>query len=108
MYQVRKVRERAHEADGEPVANRLPDPGLRFHVVSQMGECIALSFAALFCNRFVTAGKRNRLEREERNFFRVIQSELDDVPDLLIIDAVEDRDDRNYVDARLPQILDRT
>src|SRR5579884_1325562 len=105
MHQVREVGERTHEADGEPVANGFADSGLLLHVVRQMGKSVALGFPALVGNRLVTSGKGDRLEREERNLLRIIERELDNVTNLLVVDTVQNRDDRNDVDARRPKIF---
>src|SRR6202030_3853572 len=49
----------------------------------------------------------DRLEREEVDLLRVVEGELDDASDLLVVHAVDDRDDRDDVDARAVQVLDR-
>ena len=93
--------------DREPVAHRLAQPGLILHVVRQVRQRVALRLAAIVRDRFVAAGERNRLEREERNLLRIVQRELDDAAHLLVIDAVDDGGHRHDVDARGVQILDR-
>src|SRR3989339_619623 len=40
----------------------------------------------------VAARERHGLEREEVDLSRVVERELDDPPDLLVVDAVDDRD----------------
>ena len=40
-------------------------------------------------------------------FSRVVERELDDLADLLVVHAVDDRDDRHDVDAGRVQVLDR-
>ena len=50
--------------------------------------------------------KRNRLERQEADRLGIVERELDDASDLLVVDAVDDGDDRNDLDAGLVQVLD--
>src|SRR4051794_27487019 len=71
-----------------------------------MRERVTLGFAALLGYGFVASGERNGLEREERDFLRIVESELDDVPDLLVVDAVNDGDNRDDIDAVAPQVFD--
>src|SRR5690348_18396675 len=73
----------------------------------KVAQRIALCCAALVCDLFVAAGEGNWLEREERNDLGIIERELDDAADLLVVDAVHDRRDRNDIDARLVEVLDR-
>jgi hypothetical protein len=51
-------------------------------------ECVALGETALVGDVFVAAGKADRLEAEKADFLGVVEGELDDVADLLVIDAV--------------------
>ena len=107
VHQVGPVGERRHERDREPVAQRLADAGLVLHVVRQVRQRVALRLPALGRDLLVAAGERHRLEREEVDLARVVERELDDAADLLVVDAVDDRDDRHDVDARAPEVLDR-
>ena len=107
LHGVRPVGERAHERDGEPVAGRLAEAGLVLHVVREVRQRVALRRPALGRDFFVTAGERDRLERQEVDLLGVVERELDDPSDLLVVDAVDDRDDRNDVDAGGMQVLDR-
>ena len=50
--------------------------------------------------------KETGWKREERNLLRIIEREAHDRADLLVVDAVDDGDDRNDVDAVAPQIFD--
>ena len=104
---VGPVGEGAHERDREPVAGRLAEAGLVLHVVRQVRQRVALRRAALGRDLLVAAGERHRLEREEVDLLRVVERELDDAADLLVVDAVDDRDDRHDVDAGAVQVLDR-
>ena len=104
---VGPVGEGAHERDREPVAKRLADAGLGLHVVRQVRQRVALRLAALVGDLLVAAREAHRLEREEVDLARVVERELDDAADLLVVDAVDDRDDRHDVDAGAPQVLDR-
>ena len=104
---VGPVGEGGHERDREPVADRLADAGLVLHVVRQMRQRVALRFAALDGHLLVAAGERHRLERQEVDPLRVVERELDDAADLLVVDPVDDGDDRDDVDAGAVQVLDR-
>ena len=104
---VGPVGEAAHEGNREPVADRLADAGLVLHVVRQVRQRVALRVAALVGDLLVAAGERHRLEREEVDLLRVVERELDDAADLLVVDAVDDGDDRHDVDAGAVQVLDR-
>ena len=107
MREVGPVAEGAHEADGEPVAGRLAESGLALHVVRQVAQRVALRLATLVGDLFVAAGEGNRLEGEEGDALRIVERELDDAAHLLVVDAVDDRGDRNDVDAGAVQVLDR-
>ena len=105
--EVRPVGEGAHEGDREPVAHRLSDAGLILHVVRQVRQRVALRSAALVGDELVAAGERHRLERQEVDLLRVVERELNDTTHLLVVHAVDDRRDRNDIDAGGVQILDR-
>src|SRR6185312_6934297 len=106
MHQIREIREGAHERDREPVPNRLAHAYLILHGMRQMRERKALRHAALVRDCLVAASEGNGLEGQERNFLRIIQRELDDLAHLLVVNAVDDRRDRDNLDARLVQIVD--
>ena len=92
---------------GNQSRDRLADAGLVLHVVRQMRQRIALRRPALRRDLLVAAGERHGLERQEVDPLRVVERELDDASDLLVVDAVDDGDDRNDVDAGVVQVLDR-
>src|SRR5687768_13659227 len=73
--------------------------------MSKMGQRIALSGAPLRRHLFVAAGERNRLERQERDNLRIVEREADYRPNLLVVDAVDDGDDRYDLDARVVQVV---
>ena len=98
-----KVRD---EADGEPVAGRLADAGLVLDVVREVRERVALRFAAVVADFLVAAGEGNGLEAEEVDLLGVVEGELDDVANLLVVDAVDDRRHGNDVDAGFVQVVD--
>ena len=98
VHQVGPVAEGAHEADGEPVAGGFAEAGLILHVVRQMRQRVALRLAAVVGDGFVAAGEADRLERQEADLLGIVERELDDAADLLVVDAVHDRDDRNDFD----------
>ena len=50
--------------------------------------------------------KRNRLERQERDALRIVERELNDASHLLVVQVVDDGDDRHDLDAGLVQVLD--
>src|SRR5262249_10293001 len=55
----------------------------------------------------VTACKRNRLERAERDLFRIIQRKPDDAANLLIVNTIHDGGYGHDVDPVRVQVLDR-
>ena len=107
VNQVGPVGEGAHERDGEPVASGLAQSGLILHVVRQVRQRVALRVTALVGDGLVASGERNRLEREERDALGIVERELDDASDLLVVEVVDDGDDRHDLDAGLVQVLDR-
>ena len=106
VNQIGPIREGAHERDREPVAGGFAHADLILHVVRQVRQRVALGVAAFVGDLFVAARERNRLEGEEGDFLRIVERELDDAADLLVVDAVDDGDDRNDVDAVRVQVLD--
>ena len=71
-----------------------------------MRQRVALRVTALVGDGLVASGKRNRLEREERDALRIIERELDDASDLLVVEVVDDGDYRNDIDTGVVQVLD--
>ena len=86
---------------------RLAQARLVLHVVRHVAQRVALRLAALVAHCLVAAGKRHRLEAQEVDLLRIVQRELDDVPNLLVVDAVDDRRHRHDVHARFVQVVDR-
>src|SRR4029077_19462420 len=72
-----------------------------------MRQRIALRGATIVGARFIPAGKRYRLEGEESNLLGIVEGELDDASDLLVVDAVHNRDYRNNLNSGLVEVLDR-
>ena len=107
VHHVGPVGEGAHEGDREPVARRLAEGGLLLHVVRQVRQRVALRPTPLVRDLFVAAGEADRLERQEVDLLRVVERELDDAPDLLVVDPVHNRDDRHDIDAGTVQVFDR-
>ena len=105
--EIGPVGEGAHERDGEPVAGGNAHADLIPHVMREVRKRVTLRFAALVGHFFVAAGERNGLEGKERDFLRIVERELDDRAHLLVVHAVDDRDDRNDVDAVRVQVFDR-
>ncbi len=67
---------------------------------------VALGGATLVGDGFVAAGEADRLEAEEVDLLRIVERELDDVADLLVIDAVDDGGDGDDVHAGFVQVMD--
>src|SRR5207302_9801900 len=88
VHQISPIRERAHERNREPAADRFAQAGLVLHVVSQVRERVTLRPTALVGDRLVADGERNRLEAEKADRLGIIQRELDDPPYLFTVDAV--------------------
>ena len=107
VHEVGPVGEGPHERNWEPVARRLAQSSLVFHVMRQVGERVALCNAALVGDGFIPTGKGHRLEREEADLFGIIESELNDAPDLLVVNAVDDGDHRHDLDSGLVEVIDR-
>ena len=105
--QVLQIRERPRRRQRVPVAHRLADAGLRLHVVREVRERVALARARLVVDVLVAAGEGDRLERDGVDLVDVLDRELQDVADLVVVDAVDDRHDERDVDAVLLQVLDR-
>ncbi len=106
MNEIGEIGEGAHEADGEPIANGFADADLILDVVRQVRQRVALGVAAFVGDGFVAARERNGLERKERNLFGIVESELDDVADLFVVDTVDESDDGHDVNAIAPEIFD--
>src|SRR5215213_4363105 len=54
----------------------------------------------------VASGKRNRLKRDKRNLFRIVQRETNNRSDLVVVHAVDQRGHENNIDAGFVQIVD--
>src|SRR5688572_11288411 len=72
-----------------------------------MGERVTLLQPTLFGDQLVTAGKRNRLESDERDLLRILECESDDRTDLIVVDSVDERRNKNDIDAGFVQVVDR-
>src|SRR5690349_23347448 len=71
-----------------------------------MRERVALLQTTLFGDLFVAAGKRNRLERQERDLLRIVERETNDRADLVVIDTVDERRNEHDLDACFVQVVD--
>src|SRR5262245_21610550 len=107
MDEVSPVGESGHKGDGEPVTRRFTQSCLVLHVARQMGQGVALSLTALIRNRLVAPGERDRLEREEGDFLRIVEREFNHPSNLLIVYTIDNCDDRHDVDAGVVKVLDR-
>ena len=76
--------------------------------MSEVSKRVTLLQTTLFGDVLVAARERNRLERDERDLFRILESKANDRADLVVIDAVDQRRHENDVNARLVQVVDRT
>ncbi len=76
--------------------------------MGKVSKRVTLLQATLFGDQLVAAGERYRLERDERDLLRILESETDDRTDLIVVNAVDQRGDENDVNARFVQVVDRT
>src|SRR6185369_12423991 len=106
VNEIGKVRERAHQRQREPVACRFSDTDLVLHVVRQMRERVTLLQTTQRSNLFVATGKRNRLEREERNLLWIVERKPNDRTDLIVVDAVHERGYEHDLNTRFVQVVD--
>ena len=106
VNQVGPVGEGGYEGDGEPIAGRLAETGHVLDVVCHVREGVALGGTTLIRDIFIAASKADGLEGQEVDLLRVIQRELDDIADLLIIDAVDDGRDGHDIDTGFMQVVD--
>src|SRR5437868_2300247 len=74
--------------------------------MGEVRERIALRSAALVGDGFVTASERYWLEREETDLLGVVEGELDDASNLLVVDAIHNRDNGNDLDTRAMEVVD--
>src|SRR5690242_15939894 len=74
--------------------------------MGKMRERVPLRRTPFIRNRFVTTGKGYGLERTERHNARIVEGKLDDAPNLLIVDAVDDCRNWNNINASGIQVLD--
>src|SRR5207253_4233422 len=99
VHQVGPVAEGGHEADWKPVAGGLAQAGLIFYVVGQVRERVALRFAAVVGDGFISASEADRLEGKESDLPWIIESELNNASNLLVVHASNDGHDRNDFDS---------
>src|ERR1044072_8049999 len=71
-----------------------------------MGKRVTLLQTTLRRDLFVTAGERNRLERQERNLLGIVEGEPDDRSDLIVVDSIDQRGDEHNLNARFMQVVD--
>ena len=107
MREVCEVRERAHQREREPVARRLRYADLLFNVAREVRQGVALLHPPLVRDLLVAAREGDGLERDEGDLLRVVEREAYDRADLVVVDAVDERDDQNDLDARLVQVVNR-
>src|SRR6185369_3825239 len=95
VNEIRKVRKGAHQRKREPIARGFGNTNLVLHVVRQVRERVTLLQTTLRSDLFVTAGKRNRLERKERNLLRIVECKANDRTNLVVVDTVDERRNQN-------------
>ena len=105
---VGKVGKCAVQGYGEPVARRLADADLLLDVISQVRQRVALAQAAFRGNVLIASRKRDRLEGHEIDLVGVVDGESYNRAHLVVVHAVDDRDDRDDANARFVQVLDGT
>ncbi len=107
VNEIAPIGKRAHERDREPVAYRLAHTNLILDVVSEMRQRVSLGRAAVVGYLFIAAGERDGLEREEGNLLWIVESELDYLSHLFIINAVDDCSDRHNLNSIAMEVFDR-
>ncbi len=71
-----------------------------------MRQRVSLTQATFRGDVFISSRKRHRLERDERDLFRIVHGEPDDRTHLVVIDAVDQCDDEDDLNASLMQVID--
>src|ERR1043166_7231453 len=71
-----------------------------------MRKRVALLQTTLRCDLFVATGKRNRLERKERDLLRIVEREANDRTNLIVVDAVDECRYEDDLDAGFVQVVD--
>src|SRR5665213_2484457 len=71
-----------------------------------MRQRVSLRHAAFVGDIFVPASEGHRLEGKKVDLLGVVESKLDDAPDLLVIDAIDNAGDGNDVHAGFMQVMD--
>ncbi len=69
-----------------------------------MGK-MAEGHAAIICDLFIASGEGNRLEAKEADGLGIVEGKLNDAPNLLIVDAVDNGRDRNDINTGVMQIV---
>src|ERR1041384_480583 len=74
--------------------------------MSEGRKCVALLQSTLLGDLFVAPGKRNRLERKERDLLRIVERETNDRANLIVVDAVYECRNEHDLDASFVQVVD--
>src|SRR5258708_38483173 len=74
--------------------------------MGQVRQRVTLGLAAFGGDGFVAAGEADGLEGEKSDFFRIVESELDDASDLFVVDAVDNLDYRDDFYPGAMQVVD--
>src|SRR5690606_18663837 len=77
------------------------------HIVSQMAQGVALLGAQLIGDVLVAASEAHRLKGDDSDLVGVVDGKLNDRSDLIVVDAVDHRDDKNHVNSCSCQVLNR-
>src|SRR5829696_7674621 len=72
----------------------------------EVRQRVALLQTTLRRDLFVATGKRNRLERQERDLLRIVEREANDRTNLIVVDTVYERRNQNNLDACFMQVID--
>src|SRR4051794_35942785 len=71
-----------------------------------MRERVALLQTTMLGDLFVATGERNRLERQERDLLRIVESKANNRTDLIVVDAVDERRNKHDFNACFVQVVD--
>ncbi len=106
VEQVDHVAEGRERRQREPVPIGARHAGLLGDVVRKVAQRVALLLPQLVRDVLVAAGEAHRLEADHGDLVGVLHGELDDGPDLIVVQAVDDRHHQDDVDAGGAQLLD--
>src|ERR1019366_2378116 len=100
---AQQLGEGRHAGERKPVLVGIGDAGLLLDGVGEIGEREALGFEFMPGD---APGEGDRLEADAAGAFDVLQGEADNVADLVIVEAFDDRGDEDDLKAGLLDVLD--